>query len=75
MNFAIECAREVDGRWIKKVPQLPSVLCYGQIADEAMAKADILALRAMAERLSNTSRGPSKSIFPFQSSHESMAFC
>lgn len=51
MNFTIECEEEVDGRWIAEIPQLPGVLCYGQTADEAMAKAEVLALRAMAERL------------------------
>ena len=51
MNFSIECEEEVDGRWIAEVPQLPGVLCYGKNADEAMAKVEVLALRAMAERL------------------------
>ncbi len=51
MNFSIECEQERDGRWIAEVPQLPGVLCYGETADAAMAKAEILALRAMAERL------------------------
>ena len=51
MNFSIECEEEVDGRWLAEVPQLPGVLCYGKNADEAMAKAEVLALRAMAERL------------------------
>ena len=51
MNFTIECEEEVDGRWIAEIPQLPGVLCYGRTADEAMAKAEVLALRTMAERL------------------------
>lgn len=51
MDFSIECEEEVDGRWIAEVPQLPRVLCYGQTADEAMAKAEVLALRALADRL------------------------
>ncbi|MBK7952527.1 MAG: type II toxin-antitoxin system HicB family antitoxin [Candidatus Accumulibacter sp.] len=51
MNFTIECEEEVDGRWIAEIPQLPGVLCYGNTAEEAMAKAEVLALRAMAERL------------------------
>ena len=51
MNFTIECEEEVDGRWIAEIPQLPGILCYGHTADEAMAKAEVLALRAMAERL------------------------
>ena len=58
MNFSIECEQEVDGRWIAEVPQLPGVLCYGQTADEAMAKAEVLALRAMAERLEQSESRP-----------------
>lgn len=51
MNFTIECEEEVDGRWIAEIPQVPGVLCYGNTAEEAVAKAEVLALRAMAERL------------------------
>ena len=58
MNFTIECEEEVDGRWIAEVPQLPGVLCYGQSADDAMAKAEVLALRAMAERLEQNESRP-----------------
>lgn len=58
MNFSIECEEEIDGRWIAEVPQLPGVLCYGQTADEAMAKAEVLALRAMAERLEQSESRP-----------------
>ena len=54
MNFNIECEEEADGRWIAEVPQLPGVLCYGKNADEAMAKAEVLALRAMAERIEHS---------------------
>jgi len=59
MNFSIECEEEVDGRWIAEVPQLPGVLCYGKTADDAMAKAEVLALRAMAECLE---RGESRPV-------------
>lgn len=51
MDFSIECEREDDGRWLAEVPQLPGVLAYGGTADEAMAKAEVLALRVLAERL------------------------
>ena len=51
MEFNIECEREEDGRWLVEVPQLPGVLAYGATADEAMAKAEVLALRVLAERL------------------------
>ena len=53
MDFSIECEREEDGRWLAEVPQLPGVLAYGATADEAMAKAEVLALRVLAERLEN----------------------
>jgi len=45
MNFHIEYEREDDGRWLAEVPEI------GATADEAMAKAEILALRALAERI------------------------
>lgn len=51
MNYKIECEREIDGRWIAEVPQLPGVLAYGNSSDEAMAKAEVLALRVLADRL------------------------
>ena len=58
MNFEIECEREDDGRWLAEVPQLPGVLAYGPSANEAMAKAQVLALRVLAERLENGETGP-----------------
>jgi predicted RNase H-like HicB family nuclease len=51
MDFQIECEQEDDGRWIAEVVGIPGVLVYGKTADDAMAKAEILALRALAERL------------------------
>ena len=51
MNFHIEYEREADGRWLAEVPEIPGVLTYGFSADEAMAKAEILALRVLAERI------------------------
>ncbi|MEO5558096.1 MAG: type II toxin-antitoxin system HicB family antitoxin [Dokdonella sp.] len=51
MNFTIECECEADGRWLAEVPELPGVLAYGISADDATAKAEVLALRVLAERL------------------------
>jgi len=51
MHLSIECEHEEDGRWIAEVPQLPGVLTYGATAEEAMVKAEALALRVLAERL------------------------
>ena len=58
MNFTIECEEEADGRWIAEVPQLPGALCYGATAEEAMAKVEVLALRALAERLEHGESRP-----------------
>jgi predicted RNase H-like HicB family nuclease len=49
MNIEIE--REEDGRWIAEVPDLPGVMVYGQSQEEAIAKAEALALRVLADRL------------------------
>jgi predicted RNase H-like HicB family nuclease len=51
VDFNIECELEEDGRWLAEVPQLPGVLAYGSTANEAMSKAEVLALRVLAERL------------------------
>ena len=62
MHFTIEHEREEDGRWLAEVPELPGVLAYGATAEEAMAKAQVLALRVLAERLEHNETGP-QSIF------------
>lgn len=51
MEFKLECEREDDGRWLAEISSLPGVMAYGISADEAMAKAEILALKVLAERL------------------------
>jgi predicted RNase H-like HicB family nuclease len=58
MNFSIECEQEQDGRWLAEVPQLSGVLSYGTSADDAMAKAEVLALRVLAERLEHGESRP-----------------
>jgi predicted RNase H-like HicB family nuclease len=58
MNFTIEHEREEDGRWLAEVPQLSGVLAYGATANEAMGKAEALALRVLAERLEHDEAGP-----------------
>jgi predicted RNase H-like HicB family nuclease len=58
VNFTIEHEREEDGRWLAEVPELPGVLAYGKTRDEAMAKAEVLALRVLADRLEHHETGP-----------------
>ncbi|MBN1253767.1 MAG: type II toxin-antitoxin system HicB family antitoxin [Deltaproteobacteria bacterium] len=47
----IEIEREDDGRWIAEIPDLPGVMAYGDSRDEAISKAEALALRVLADRL------------------------
>ena len=56
MNLSIESEREDDGRWLAEVPQLPGVLAYGTSRDEALSRAQVLALRVLAERLEHGER-------------------
>lgn len=49
MNIEIE--REDDGRWIAEIPDLPGVMVYGTTRHDAVAKAEALALRIIADRL------------------------
>ena len=58
MTFTIEYEREDDGRWLAEVLELPGVLAYGQTSDEAVAKAQALALRVMADRLQTGNSTP-----------------
>lgn len=47
----IELGREDDGRWIAEIPDIAGVMVYGSTKQEAISKAEALALRAMADRL------------------------
>ncbi|MDQ2855009.1 MAG: type II toxin-antitoxin system HicB family antitoxin [Acidobacteriota bacterium] len=58
MIFTIEFEPEDDGRWIAEVLELPGVLAYGQTSDEAIAKAQALALRTLADRLEHAESAP-----------------
>lgn len=58
MGLTVEIEREEDGRWIAEVPQLPGVLAYGQSRGEAIARAQALALRVIAERLEHGEAAP-----------------
>ncbi len=57
MDLTIEIDREDDGRWLAEVPDLPGVLAYGASRDAAVAKAESLALRVLADRLEHGEAG------------------
>ena len=52
-NLTIEMESESDGRWIAEISELPGVLAYGASREEAIARAEALAFRVLAERLEN----------------------
>jgi predicted RNase H-like HicB family nuclease len=54
----IEIEREKGGRWIAEVPDLPGVMVYGETRKQAIAKAEALALRVIADRLDHGERIP-----------------
>ncbi len=51
LQFTVETEQEDDGRWIAEALELPGVLAYGPIHEAALASAQALALRVVAERL------------------------
>ena len=51
MNYTIETEQEDDGRWIAEVMELPGVIVYGQTRDDAIQRAEVVALRLVADRL------------------------
>jgi predicted RNase H-like HicB family nuclease len=62
--FKIEIEQESDGRWIAEVPELPGVLVYGASRQEAVTRAQALALRVLAERLEHGEELPQmKAVF------------
>ena len=46
MKFTIESEQETEGRWLAEVIELPGVMVYGHSRQEALAKAQALALRS-----------------------------
>lgn len=46
MTACVRCERDGDGRWLAK---MPCAIAYGATIEEAMAKVEALALRAVEE--------------------------
>jgi len=54
----VETEHEDDGRWLAEIEALPGVLAYGQTREEAIARAQSLALRVLADRLEHGEQVP-----------------
>ena len=53
----IEIERE-DGSWIAEIPELPGVMVYGDTRNQAISKAEALALRVLTDRLEHEEEIP-----------------
>ena len=60
MQISIEVEQEEDGRWLSEVPELPGVLAYGQTRSDAIVRAQVLALRVIADRIERGETLPQK---------------
>ena len=58
MYLTLEVEREDDGRFIAEVPDLPGGLAYGETQERAIARAQALALRVLADRLEHGEPAP-----------------
>jgi len=58
MPLTVEIEREDDGRWIAEVAALPGVLAYGDTREQAVGRAEVLALRVLADRLEHGEQIP-----------------
>lgn len=58
MNLTFEIEKESDGRWLAEIPEIPGAMAYGATRAEAIARAEALALRALAERIEHGEAGP-----------------
>lgn len=49
--YRVETDLETDGRWIAEIIDVPGVMAYGSTEKEAIAAAQALALRVLADRI------------------------
>jgi len=55
----VELEQESDDRWLAEVVGLPGVLAYGATRDDALARAEALALRVIADCVEHGERAQS----------------
>jgi predicted RNase H-like HicB family nuclease len=54
----VEVEREVDGRILASVPDLPGVMAYGETESEAVRKVKSIALQVMADMIESGEEVP-----------------
>ena len=51
MTFTIEYEQEDDGRWLAEVKEMPGISAHGADPEEAVAHAQVLAMRELTKRI------------------------
>jgi predicted RNase H-like HicB family nuclease len=54
----VEVEREEDGRILASVPELPGVMAYGDVEDEAVRKVKSIALQVLADMIESGEEVP-----------------
>ncbi len=63
-DYNIDTEQEYeDGRWIAEVRDLPGVMAYGSSREEAIANAEAIAFRVIADRIEESKVGTSRVSF------------
>ena len=60
LDLRVEFDREVDGRHIADIPDLPGVMAYGKTKAQALRSVVALAYRVIAERIEHGEAIPAK---------------
>jgi predicted RNase H-like HicB family nuclease len=58
VTLTVEFDREADGRWIAEVAELSGVMVYGTSREDALARAQALALHTLADRIEHGEADP-----------------
>ena len=67
MILTVETEQEEGDRWIAEIVGLAGVLAYGTTREQAIARAQALALRVLAERLEHGEMPPPPLTIAFES--------
>ena len=59
--YKVETELEADGRWIAEIVDVPGLMAYGATEKEAVASAQALALRILADRVEEQ-KGPTETV-------------
>ena len=62
MEFRVETEREDDGRWIAEIVEIPGAMAYGDTKDSAIASAEAIALRVIADQTESAKKPLQKAV-------------